>query len=265
MFLLQSLSDLMAQGATAEELNAIRAAIVQSRSNYWTAINKVLHDDAVFEKVVLLLPAVFVSLLMWAGGDVRSLGPCLYKEYTTDPECYTTGLTEACYSGKVDLIKKLKPDPALDNLPELLHHLALFGTKDALLYLLELGADPNEKPNGGSSALDAALWRLDPGPIGLDGFSLSRVSAWEALENIGLLLAHGAIWNPEPYQMNSLRKSLMAHDTSVTVDLLQLFRKHSSCPAALIHKLIGTPKMREHLASQSWKLDRLGLKGFSTR
>lgn len=45
MFLSQGLPDLMAQGATTEELNAIRAAIVQSRTNYWTAINKILHDD----------------------------------------------------------------------------------------------------------------------------------------------------------------------------------------------------------------------------
>lgn len=45
MFLSQSLSDLMDQGATAKELDTIRTAIVQSRTNYWTAINKVLHDD----------------------------------------------------------------------------------------------------------------------------------------------------------------------------------------------------------------------------
>jgi hypothetical protein len=38
-----------------------------------------------------------------------------------------------------------------------------------------------------------------------------------------------------------------------------MFRKHSSCPAALIHKLLDTPKMSEHLASQSWQLNRLGL------
>ncbi len=33
----------------------------------------------------------WVSLLMWAGGDPRSRGPCLRKEYTEDPECYTSG------------------------------------------------------------------------------------------------------------------------------------------------------------------------------
>jgi hypothetical protein len=45
LFLTQSLSDLMDQGATPEELDAMRKAIVQSRTNYWKAINNVLHDD----------------------------------------------------------------------------------------------------------------------------------------------------------------------------------------------------------------------------
>lgn len=44
-FLQGSLPDLMGRGAPEEELSAVRLAIVQSRTNYWTAINKVLHDD----------------------------------------------------------------------------------------------------------------------------------------------------------------------------------------------------------------------------
>ena len=44
-FLTQSLSDLVDQGAPADELDAMRKAIVQSRTNYWKAINNVLHDD----------------------------------------------------------------------------------------------------------------------------------------------------------------------------------------------------------------------------
>jgi hypothetical protein len=44
-FLTQSLSDLMDKGATPVELDAMRKSIVQSRTNYWKAINNVLHDD----------------------------------------------------------------------------------------------------------------------------------------------------------------------------------------------------------------------------
>ncbi len=40
-----SLSTLIAQGATPAQLDELRTIIVISRNNYWTAINKVLHDD----------------------------------------------------------------------------------------------------------------------------------------------------------------------------------------------------------------------------
>lgn len=56
----------------------------------------------------------WVSLLIWAGGDPRSRGPCLGKDYTEDPEGYTSGLEEACRSENLDVLKKLKPDPKRD-------------------------------------------------------------------------------------------------------------------------------------------------------
>lgn len=99
----------------------------------------------------------WVSLLMWAGGDPRSRGPCLEKQYTEDPECYTSALEEACRSENLEVLKKLKPNPARDNFTELLHYAAIWGRKETLEYLLEMGANPNDKANGGSSALDTVL------------------------------------------------------------------------------------------------------------
>ena len=40
-----SLPTLIAQGATPAQLDELRTIIVISRNNYWSAINKVLHDD----------------------------------------------------------------------------------------------------------------------------------------------------------------------------------------------------------------------------
>ena len=40
-----SLGALTAQGATPEQLDQLRTQIVRSRTNYWTAVNSVLHDD----------------------------------------------------------------------------------------------------------------------------------------------------------------------------------------------------------------------------
>ena len=201
----------------------------------------------------------WVSLLIWAGGDVRSLGPCLNKDYTTDSECYTSALKEACYSGNVDVMKKLKPDAGRDDLSELLHCAAISGKREALRYLLEIGANPTLKPSGGSTALDSALWRLSFGPLHRDGLLRSRYAVSDSLECIGELLAHGAVWNPEPYNLRSLRKTLLECEPEVTIELLQLFRKHNACPAELVHKLLGTSRMKEHLVSQTWHLSRLGL------
>jgi hypothetical protein len=47
-----------------------------------------------------------------------------YEEYTEDPECYTSGLEEACRAENADVLKRLKPDPSRDNLSELLRRAA---------------------------------------------------------------------------------------------------------------------------------------------
>lgn len=45
-FLLRSsLTTLQAQGATPDQLDQLRTQIVRARTNYWTAINSILHDD----------------------------------------------------------------------------------------------------------------------------------------------------------------------------------------------------------------------------
>jgi hypothetical protein len=204
----------------------------------------------------------WVSLLIWAGGDPRSRGPSLGKDYTEDPECHTSGLEEACRSENAQLLKKLKVDPSHDNLPVLLREAAMWGRKATLEYLLGFGATPNDKPNGGSSALDAALWDLNFGrfnPYGRTGLK-SRYDVSNAFECLGMLVAHGAIWNPDDTQhVSSLRRTLLECEPSVTIELLQLFRKHHTCPAELVHKLLGTSRMKEHLKAISGGLLRLGI------
>ena len=103
----------------------------------------------------------WISLMLWAGANPRSLGSNLDERYGDDPECFTTALKEASYSGNVEVLKKLKPDPKQDDLSDLLHCAAVSARTDAIKYVLEVGANPNDKPNGGSSALDTCLWQLE--------------------------------------------------------------------------------------------------------
>lgn len=202
----------------------------------------------------------WVNLLLWAGGDPRSRGPCPEKEYTEDPECYTSALEEACRSENLDVLKRLKPDRS-DNLPELLNRAAIWCRKSTLAYLLELGASPNDKPNGGSSALDTVLRDLGfARPMyGSKGLK-SKYDVAREFECLGELLSRGAIWNvSDAHEMNALRRTLLECEPDVTIDLLQLFRNHNACPAERVHSLLANPRMKQHLNSATNALSRLGI------
>lgn len=203
----------------------------------------------------------WVNLLMWAGGTPRSRGPCLGKEYTEDPECYTSGLEEACHSETPDVLRKLKPDPNQDDLSRLLHCASISNRKATMEYLLDIGANPNDQANASSSALDTVLSHLSFARlISSDGKRLSsKYQLWGVFECVRVLLEHGAIWNPDQYNLNSLRRALLECEPDVTIELLQMFRKHRACPAERVHRLLDTPRMEEHLKSQANALLRLGI------
>jgi hypothetical protein len=112
-------------------------------------------------------------------------------------------------------MKKLKPDAGRDDLSELLHCASISGKREALRYLLE--TNPTLKPSGGSTALDSALWRLSFGPLHRDGLLRSRYAVPDSLEYVSELLARGAVWNPEPYNLKSLRKTLLECEPEVTI------------------------------------------------
>lgn len=165
------------------------------------------------------------------------------------------------YKGKV--LKKLKPDPNRDDLSDLLHCAAVSARSDAIRYLLEIGANPNDKPNGGSSALDTCLWHLN-----FSSSSLyyrknlrSKYEVSKGLDSAREVTAHGAIWNPNDQSaFNDLRRALYGCEPEVTIELLQIFKKHNACPQDRLKELLCKPRMKEHLASQTYWLTRLGLK-----
>ena len=161
------------------------------------------------------------------------------------------------------MLKKLKPDPSRDNLSDPLHSAAISNRQPTLHYLLELGANPNNKPNGGSRAVDTTLWHLDVAGSNLQGGKgrKPKYVAWKELACPGELLAHGAIWNPnEKYQVNSLRGVLLGYEPELITELLQMFRKYNACPAERVHALLGTPRMKEHMKPQEGALLRLGIR-----
>jgi hypothetical protein len=202
----------------------------------------------------------WVSLLLWAGADARSIGPALGEEHD-DPEAYSSALKQACYAGKLEIVKRFKPEAGKDDLSDLLHCAAVSGKKDLIGYFLNLGASPNDKPNGGSSAIDSVLWRLAFGMAPYGGASMrSSFGAYEVLECAGVLAHQGAVWNPNGEgDFQALRRMLYAFEARVTIEILRLLLAHGACPIERAEELIRTPRMKQHLARETWHLSRLGL------
>lgn len=204
----------------------------------------------------------WVSLLMWAGANPRSRGPALGDEHLgrseeEKAEYYTTALEQACYQENLEVLKRLGPDPQLDNLAELLE-CAAFGRKEIIKYLLELGAYPNDKPNGGSTAVDRCLSHLDFEAV-IYRQRLTRWHVHRTMECLEELIKHGAIWKPDnSRQMSNVRRTLYRADPEVAVDLITLVVKNKSCSEETVRELLRPPKMRQHLKPCQKNLLRVG-------
>lgn len=199
----------------------------------------------------------WVSLLLWAGASPRTRGPTLDDRWIDDPECYTTAFDEACSKGSLDVLKKLKPDPAQDDLSGLLSSAALAPSREIISYLLALGAKPNDTSSGGSSALDRCFWHLGFGTF--SQFQSKRLSARYEVSNtfdcIQELVEHGALWRPEDRNaLNSARQALYKCEPRVTVDLVKLLARNKACSEETLERFLDAPKMRQHLSTLGMKL-----------
>jgi ankyrin repeat protein len=199
----------------------------------------------------------WVSLLLWAGANPRSRGPDMDDRWEDDPECHTTALEEACSKRNLDVLKKLKPDPRSDDLSELLSSAALATSKETIEYLVSISANPNDKSNGGSSALDRCIWHLGFGSY--DSFLNKRLSTKYDVSGtfdcIRTLVEHGALWTPDDQaDLNSVRKALYKCEPAVIVDLVKLLARNKACPEEALERLLDAPRMREHLSTLGMRL-----------
>ena len=199
----------------------------------------------------------WISLLIWAGANPRSRGPTLDDRWANEPECHTTAFQEACSKGNLEVLAKLKPDPQADNLSELLSSVSGPESKVMLHHLLHLGAKPNDKANGGSSALDHCFWSLGYGSH--DQFGSKRLSTkyevGKTFDCIRELAEHGAVWKPDDrYALNNVRKALYKCEPAVTVDVVKLLAGNKACPEETLEQLLDVPRMRQHLSALGMRL-----------
>jgi len=166
----------------------------------------------------------WVSLLMWLGADPRSKGLSTDylddKDIVDDPTAQESALQIACGSRKLAILQRLKPDPTVDNLSELMAAAAsIMTTPETVAYLVKLGASINDKADGGSTVLNACLrnfgWRetVWDAPYGMYRHRTVPVSRLgESLGALEFLLKNGARWTPDEHSIGEARRSLYRID-----------------------------------------------------
>ena len=202
----------------------------------------------------------WVSLLMWAGADPRSSGPTV--DDADDSEWATTALQEACGSGVVNVLKHLRPVQS-DDLRGMLERAAERANSGALEHLLALGANPNDKPDGGSSALDACLRilgfeeleRVEHGDFAIYEESPEKPSSGRSA--IRVLLRHGAVWTPDVSSLESTRRILYKLEPDILVAILGQLRARETGEGAL-GELLRVRQLRQYLAFCERRLARVG-------
>lgn len=196
--------------------------------------------------------AKWVSLTIWMGADPRLRVPdprwsSRDEEWT--PEDCSTPVEDAISKKRLDIIKLMKISPEKDDLNALLSH--VYVRRDEGLevaeYLIKLGANINNKPNGGSSVLDGLLgrwdffWRSSPYESYASRISVSQVEEW---------IRRGARFVPEDnYDFRQFREAICSLYSSSAMDLLKKLAKVTE--PHIFQKLVSTPKVREHIGLTS--------------
>jgi hypothetical protein len=197
-----------------------------------------------------------------------------HPDVLEDPSCPQSALQIACGGRKPEILRRLGPDPHVDDLGELLAAATSFTCPETVAYLVNLGADINDKANAGSSALDNCLRNFGWRESVLDArypharhatVPLSRLAA--SLDSLRFLLERGARWAPDERSISDVRRALYRLDGEAVSVVIDLLRTYDACDDAGLEDLTRTDKMRKLLtgARQRHADNRVGAKARSRR
>jgi len=198
----------------------------------------------------------WVSLLMWLGANPRSKGFATedleHTDALEDADYQQSALQIACSSRDLEILKRLKPDPAVDDLRELVAAAATWRINiECVAYLVRLGAHINDKPDGGSTVLNRCLsnfgWNEQIWDYEYRKIAVPVASVRQSLDALRFLLGEGARWTPDDRSITDTRRSLYSLEAEAIAVIIDLLRKHRTCDDTVIDALVRTPKMRSIL------------------
>lgn len=174
-----------------------------------------------------------ISLCLWAGADPHVPAPCLEfgAEEEEDPEDEEdilvgwTAIEEAAGSGHLEILKRLGPDPNLDDFDSLYRFAKVRWITDYLLTI--------EPPQDITSILASQLLTID-----------DRVP----MDSIMALLECGVVWGEEDRQrIADTRRSLLKLDDYDLKRILSRLKEPTISTPGTYAELTRTPRMQKRL------------------
>jgi hypothetical protein len=196
-----------------------------------------------------------VCLLLWAGANPRNPVPDIDDE--DGNSIVLSALEEAAWNGQVEMLEKMKVDPAKDDINELLRRACFSGKWTAIEIFLNLGADPNamipDKDSPMSDLMLRFIWKILP----VVGFR-SDAEIDQMLETVCKFADRGGRWQlTDNRRMRDFRRAM----TEVTPDKVEKivlkFRTHHVCSDDELFQLINTARLKKHLDVRFPKLKAL--------
>lgn len=210
----------------------------------------------------------WVSLLLWAGADPYAPGEAEPGRVTEPDDEGLSALGFAALYDRYDVfdVKTLRlkvDDPAIRDVLQY----SLDPSGAALIgKLLELGVEPNDQANGGSSYVQTLLERVgdygdystfDRGERNRRGMGDSA-NARELMKSIHLFVKFGARWLPEDKkQANAVRRSLLKLIPDYTLEFIWILKRYDAFAAEPMQSLLRETAMRRHLADRCDRLREL--------
>jgi hypothetical protein len=204
----------------------------------------------------------WVSLLIWAGADPLAPGEAEPNKELDPEDGGLSAVGFAMLYGRYDIFSIKKLTIPIDH--PAAYDLLKYGCDGQgfpiIEKLLHQGLNPNDQEDGGCSAIQRLVERLewDRSRDYFTGNPKDRAGdsqrARERMRIVHLLAKHGARWRPSDGDLRSARRSLLKMKPDYTVEFAWIMQRFGGCAKEKIESLVKTPTMKRHLSRHMERL-----------
>ncbi len=176
-----------------------------------------------------------VLLCLWAGANPHTPVPGLDQWYADieDPDEWSSAIYAACSAGHAAILKRLGPDPALDDYEEL-YRSACNGETIEILALSQLPREP-------STVILRQIGRT----------TLLHFEAYRPVEVLKALFEAGVRWeSSSKREIGEARRDLLQSSYSTFEEVLKLLSTKDYCSREVLTELARTPSIRRRMQKQ---------------